>query len=757
MRLFHDMPIKQKLLAIIMSVTAAALLLSGLGIVIADSVLFRSGMQRDISALAQIVADNSTAALAFDDPKTATETLGSLRARPHLVAACIYRPDGAVFATYVRPGASTECPPGNASDEMLFTSAGLMVRRPIALDQRRIGTLVLLYDLGEISERARLYGQTVLIILLVSSLVAFLISSRLRSIIAEPISGLANAARRVSETRDYSIRARKVSEDELGALADGFNEMLTRIQSQDSELRKALLAQEAALRKSQEIRDSLRTTLASIGDAVISTDASGRVVFVNPVAQSMLGLAEADIVDKHLDEVFQIVNEFSRARVASPVTEVLRNGKIVGMANHTILLAKDGREIPIDDSGAPIRDESGAIQGTVLVFRDVTARRRADETSRLLASIVQSSDDAIFSKDLNGVVTSWNSGAEQIFGFPAQDMIGQPISVIFPPDRSDELASIMQRIGHGERIEHYQTIRRTKNGERLNVSLTISPMQDPLGRITGASVISRDITEQVQAADRLAKLNADLQRSNQVLALTNQDLERFAFIASHDLQEPLRMITAYSQLLIKSYPGEFDSKASIFVDNIVDGTTRMRDLLSDLLAYTEIRNPDEEPMESVDLNVVVENVRQNLKTSIDESGAVVTSDRLPVLRAYRAHFEPLFQNLIGNAIKYRGAQPPRIHVSVQEVDGELRFTVSDNGIGIDPEYHQQIFEVFRRLHGKKIPGTGVGLAICQRVVERYGGRIWVESKSGEGSTFLFTLPNVAIRSTGETRSLGELQ
>jgi hypothetical protein len=471
----------------------------------------------------------------------------------------------------------------------------------------------------------------------------------------------------------------------------------------------------------------------------------------------MLGLQEADIVDKHLDEVFQIVNEFSRARVASPVTEVLRNGKIVGMANHTILLAKDGREIPIDDSGAPIRDESGAIQGTVLVFRDVTARRRADETSRLLASIVQSSDDAIFSKDLNGVVTSWNSGAEQIFGFPAQDMIGQPISVIFPPDRSDELASIMQRIGHGERIEHYQTIRRTKNGERLNVSLTISPMQDPLGRITGASVISRDITEQVQAADRLAKLNADLQRSNQVLALTNQDLERFAFIASHDLQEPLRMITAYSQLLIKSYPGEFDSKASIFVDNIVDGTTRMRDLLSDLLAYTEIRNPDEEPMESVDLNVVVENVRQNLKTSIDESGAVVTSDRLPVLRAYRAHFEPLFQNLIGNAIKYRGAQPPRIHVSVQEVDGELRFTVSDNGIGIDPEYHQQIFEVFRRLHGKKIPGTGVGLAICQRVVERYGGRIWVESKSGEGSTFLFTLPNVAIRSTGETRSLGELQ
>jgi PAS domain S-box-containing protein len=604
-------------------------------------------------------------------------------------------------------------------------------------------------DLEEISERSRLYGLTVFLILLVSSFVAFLLSSRLRSVIAGPISQLADATRSVSETRDYSIRAQKLSGDELGALADGFNEMLTRIQSQDKELRQALLAQEAALRESQEIRDSLRTTLASIGDAVISTDRRGHVVFVNQVAQSLLRIPEGDIVDKHLDEVFHIVNEFSGKKVESPVTQVLREGRIVGMANHTILIAKDGTEVPIDDSGAPIRDESGAIQGTVLVFRDVTARRRADETSRLLASIVQSSDDAIFSKDLNGIVTSWNKGAERIFGFPAQEIMGRSISAIFPASRPDELASIMKRIGQGERIEHYQTVRQTKAGELLSVSLTISPMQDPWGRITGASVISRDITGQVRAADRLAKLNADLQRSNEVLALTNQDLERFAFIASHDLQEPLRMITAYSQLLIKSYPGEFGSEAGTYVANIVDGTTRMRDLLSDLLAYTEIRSRDDEPLEVVDLNVVIENVRRNLKASIDESGAVVTSDLLPLLRVHRAHFQPLFQNLIGNAIKYRSAQPPRIHISVQEVDSELRFTVSDNGIGIEPEYHKQIFEVFRRLHGRKIPGTGVGLAICQRVVERYGGRIWVESRAGQGAAFLFTLPSVAVRSAEE--------
>jgi len=748
---FRDIPIRQKLMVIIMSVTASALVLAGSGIIVADSILFRAAMQRDISALAQIVADNSTAALAFEDPRTATQTLGSLKARPHLVGACIFRPNGAIFAQYLRPGSGMECPAGNAADQMLFTGSGLMIRRPIELNGRRIGTLVLLNDLGELTEHIGLYGQAVLLILLLSILVAFLLSSRLRAIIAGPISQLADATRQVSETSDYSIRAQKLSGDELGALADGFNEMLARIQSQDSELREALLAQAAALKESQEVRDSLRTTLASIGDAVISTDARGRVVFVNAVAQSLLGLTEADLVHRPLDEVFQVVNEFNRAKISSPVTEVLREGRIVGMANHTILVARDGREIPIDDSAAPIRNEGGSIQGTVLVFRDVTARRRADETSRLLASVVQSSDDAIFSWDLNGTVTSWNQGAERIFGFSAAEIVGQSVAAIFPPDRLDELSSLKARIGSGERIEQFQTLRKTKAGDLLNVSLTVSPVQDPTGRITAASVVSRNITEQVRAADRLARLNADLQRSNEVLALTNQDLERFAFIASHDLQEPLRMITAYSQLLIKSFPGQFNSEASAYVDNIVDGTTRMRELLTDLLAYTEIRSRDEQPLELVDLNVVVENVVQDLKASIDETGAVISSDRLPVVRAFRAHFQPLFQNLIGNAIKYRGESPPRIHVSVQEVGGELRFSVSDNGMGIDPEYHKQIFEVFRRLHGRKIPGTGVGLAICQRVVERYGGRIWVESLAGQGATFFFTLPNVAIRFAGEDK------
>ncbi len=657
--------------------------------------------------------------------------------RTHIVSACIYRANGTVLANYARPGSGSECPaPGVqnvTSNEIRFTRVSLTATRPIILEKRQIGTLVLVYDLGEIGERRRLYAPIVLGILLASSLIAFLLSSKLRAIIATPISRLANATASVSQTRDYSVRAQKLSGDELGVLVDSFNEMLAGIQSRDNELRGALMSREDALKEAQAARDSLETTLASIGDAVISTDIEGRISFANRVALALLRCPEDDIKGKNLDEVFTIINEFSRARVESPVAMVLREGAIVAMANHTILVAKDGTEIPIDDSGAPIRREGGAIQGTVLVFRDVTARRRADATGRLLASIVESSGDAIVAKDLHGIVTSWNRGAERIFGYTRDEMIGRPISIIAAPDRLEEMPLILERIRNGERIDDFETIRRTKAGKLIHVSLAVSPLYDALGRVIGASKIARDITGRVQATERLAQLNTELRRSN-------EDLERFAFVASHDLQEPLGMITVYSQLLVKTYAAALDDKAATFVDNIVGGTQRMRELLADLLAYTEVGAPSAVPVEAVDLNAVIEIIRQNLRVSIADNNAIITADHLPTLNAYRAHFVPLFQNLIANAIKYRGSAAAPDSVSVGGEDGHLRFAVADNGMGIEQEYYEKIFVAFKRLHGKTIPGTGIGLAICQRVVERYGGRIWVESEPGAGSTFIFTLP-----------------
>jgi PAS domain S-box-containing protein len=743
---FRDLPVDRKLTVLTMVTTLAALIVSGIGIIFSDSVLFRQNMQRDLTALAEIIGDNTTAALAFDDPMSAGETLGSLRARSHVVSACLYRSDGSRIAQYLRSSAETACPvsPDEAAiegsgDRSRSTRGDVTIFHPVVLTGRRIGTLRLVYDFGELDERIVLYSEVVIGVLIAASILGLMFSARLKSLISRPISNLADTADTVGRTKDYTIRAPKTGNDELGVLVDAFNEMLEAIQSRDVNLRKALLEREDALKDAEDARDSLATTLASIGDGVISTDEEGRVVLANSAAQNLLGWSETEIKGQPLDSVFHIVNELTRQRVESPVSKVLRNGQIALPESHTVLAARGGNETPIDESGAPIRDRSGNIRGTVLVFRDVTAKRAADETRGLLAAIVESSDDAIVGLDLNGTITSWNEGAERIFGRPAAQAIGQPASILAPPG-GDEMPGVLARIGRGERVDQYFAQRHTNDGWLIDVSVTVSPLYDALGRIVGASKIARDVTEQVRAAERMAALNADLKRSNERLARSNEDLEAFAFVASHDFQEPLRMITIYSQLLLRAHKGEFDAQGGLYVENIVTGTQRIRDLLSDLLAYTEAGVKEEELNREVDLNAVLTKVKETLAAPIAETGAVITVELLPVLRAYEGHFISLFQNLIGNAIKYRSDAFPRIQVSVRQRDHMLEFAVTDNGIGISPEFHEKVFVAFRRLHGKSIPGTGIGLAICQRVVERYGGHIRVESAGAGGSAFVFTLP-----------------
>lgn len=245
-----------------------------------------------------------------------------------------------------------------------------------------------------------------------------------------------------------------------------------------------------------------------------------------------------------------------------------------------------------------------------------------------------------------------------------------------------------------------------------------------------------------QTADLIIRHRAEeaLRAANAALVRANEDLNQFAFAASHDLQEPLRMITTYAQLLVKTYPGELEGEAQTYADFMTEGTKRMRDLLADLLDFTRLSGEAETAIEWLDLNLVFEKTIENCRTAIEESQAAVTSDPLPRVPGHEPHFLQLFQNLIGNALKYRSTETPRIHVSAVKENGTWRFAVADNGIGIDPEYHKDIFGVFKRLHGKSVPGTGIGLAICKRVAERYGGRIWVESQENLGSTFYFTIP-----------------
>jgi len=357
-----------------------------------------------------------------------------------------------------------------------------------------------------------------------------------------------------------------------------------------------------------------------------------------------------------------------------------------------------------------------------------------DEARQLLAAIVESSDAAIISKDLNGIVTSWNKAAERVFGYTADEMIGRPIAILAAPDQVSEMPLILERIRKGERVDQYETVRRAKDGRLLNIALTVSPIHNEAGEIVGASKIARDITDQKRMEEALI-------RQSELIARSNADLREFAFITSHDLQEPLRTVTTFCELLRRRYEGKLDGDADEFIGYITHAATRMSDLIGDLLSYSRLNDFEPQVLAHAEPRAVVEFLMAtSLRSSIEDTKAVIEFGELPPVKVDRAHLALVFENLIGNAIKYRGPEPPSIQIDGEVNSGEVWLSVRDNGMGIAEQYHKQIFGVFKRLHGLERDGTGMGLAVCRRIVERYRGRIWVQSKEGEGSTFRFTLP-----------------
>jgi PAS domain S-box-containing protein len=306
--------------------------------------------------------------------------------------------------------------------------------------------------------------------------------------------------------------------------------------------RSILIERHRVERALAEERERLRITLASIGDAVISTDAEGRVVFLNGVAEALTGWPQAEAAGRPLSEVFHIVSETTREPVENPALRALREGRVVDLANHTVLVCRDGTERPIDDSAAPMRDEAGVTMGAVLVFRDVTEKRRADEVRAQLAAIIQSSDDAILSKTLDGVIRSWNVGAERLFGYTSDETIGQHITLLIPPDRLDEETTILSRLRKGERVDHFETVRRRKDGRLVDISLTVSPVKDQDGRVIGASKIARDVTDRKRADAALRESEgrhrflAELGAATQPLTDPAQVLEATARMLAEHLQ-----------------------------------------------------------------------------------------------------------------------------------------------------------------------------------------------------------------------------
>lgn len=774
---------------------------------------------------------------------------------------------------------------------------------------------------------------------------------------AEVPTGIECMAERPDGTRFWFSPCPAVVRDAEGRIIGGINMLMDITDRKNAEI---------------EANQQFRAVVETTPECVKIVTRDGTLLFMNAPGLAMVGAPSAEAVIGA--SVYDLIAEEDRERFRAMNQRVCRGEKATLEFD---IIGLDGTRRNMETHAAPLLHTDGTIVH-VAITRDITQRRRAERDAGLLGAIIASSDDAIISKNIDGVITSWNKGAERLFGYSPSEAIGRTVAeLLIPDDRQEEEPNILERLRRGERVDHFETVRKRKDGTPVDISLTISPVEDGRGRIVGASKIARDISERKQqeaklrrseerfralataASDAIYQMNSDwaemrqlvgrefiantlepsrswldkyiplddqpqvsqtiqkaiqsksvfalehrvirtdgtlgwtfsravpilddageitdwfgaasditdLKRAESVireseerfrllaeagpqivslsnargelefvnrrwvefsgldieatkdpaqiasrlhpddnllehwrksvatgtpfeqearlrgrdgefrwflmrsvpvkdeqgrvqrwigtstdihetmllqlqLQRANRDLEQFAYSASHDLQEPLRGIKIYSELLSKRYGGRLDDEANKFIHYLRNGAIRMETLLRDLLDYTQVAKLDE-PVDTSDGREAFDVAVSNLSGAISETHAVVTADALPSLRVHTTHLQQLFQNLIGNAVKYRSPErAPVVRVTAEPQGDGWVFAVTDNGIGIDPKYRETIFGLFKRLHTiDEYAGTGIGLALCKRIIDRYHGRIWVESEPGRGSTFRFMLPS----------------
>lgn len=401
------------------------------------------------------------------------------------------------------------------------------------------------------------------------------------------------------------------------------------------------------------------------------------------------------------------------------------------------IIHTDGTIRIVHSKGVVYTDNNGQPTKMSGTAQDVTIAKETEDKNHRLAAIVESSSDAIISKTLAGIITSWNIRAEEMFGYKKDEVIGKHISILFPKGKLSEEEVIMEDIRSGKPLINYETERKRKDGTEFSVAITISPIFDSQRKVIGVSKIARDVTDKKIVEERL-------RRYIQELEYKNNEAQQFSYVASHDLQEPLRTITNYINLFSNDYKGKLDSDADLYIKLISGGASRMRLLIRDLMEYTRIENNN--TLEDIDCNILLKEIIGNLEAAIHTSKAVIKIDPLPVIEGFKIRINSLFQNLISNAIKFRKKDvEPIIHISAENKGDAWLFVVKDNGIGIEKDYYDKIFKLFQRLHLRdEYEGTGIGLAHCKKIVELRGGKIWVESTFGVGSSFYISLPKKFI-------------
>jgi PAS domain S-box-containing protein len=492
------------------------------------------------------------------------------------------------------------------------------------------------------------------------------------------------------------------------------------------------------LSESKEAGAKYRGLLEAAPDAMVVVNQDGEIVLVNVQAEKQFGYSRDELIGQ---QVKNIVPEGFAERL---IADGLRSAadalaQQIGTGIELTGLRKNGTEFPIEIMLSPLENAQGIL--VTAAIRDISVRKNAETHLAQMESryrgLLEAAPDAMVVVNQAGEIVLLNVQAEKQFGYSRDELFGQQVRNIIPEGFAERLIAdglrstadaLAQQIGTG-----IELIGRRKDGSDFPIEIMLSPLENAEGILVTAAI--RNITKrQVAEAHLLQKIN-ELNRSN-------EELGQFAYIASHDLQEPLRMVASYTQLLSRRYKGKLDSDADEFIAFAVDGANRMQRLIHDLLAYSRVGTEGRD-LADTSSERALQLALANLGGAIEEHGAVVTHDPLPTVVADEMQLVQLFQNLVGNAIKYQPPGIPRVHISAGLADKNWTFSVSDNGLGIDSKYTEKIFGMFQRLHKRdEFAGTGIGLAICKKIIERHGSSITVESRVGVGSTFRFALAGI---------------
>ena len=491
---------------------------------------------------------------------------------------------------------------------------------------------------------------------------------------------------------------------------------------------------ESELRAQSKLLQSVFDTMA---EGVIVIRAGDSTPTLNPSARRILALDESIAWEDWLRDV-SIWQEAGREALAPDQTPFARlaNDPVNGELEMVLRQPARGTLRVLAATSSRFTDETGVLLGSVMLLRDITERKLAEQSRAMLAGLIDATRYAgggSWTMRADQIVQTWNPGAEKLYGYSAGEMVARSIRMLDPPGRDPEACNLLvSRLAAGGGAEEFETTFSRKDGTVIDVAVAWAPMRGLRGEVVAISCVSYDITDRKRAEQKLLARTEELTRSN-------AELEQFAYVASHDLQEPLRMVASYVQLIAQRYKGKLDADADDFIHFAVDGAVRMKQLINDLLLFSRAgRNGISA---GVDLTKVVEHSLEVLKLAIDDAHAVVTYDPMPSVTGSESRLGEVIQNLVGNALKFRDGRPPTVHIGCERQGKNWMFSVRDNGIGMAPEFHDRIFVMFQRLHGREeFSGTGIGLAVCKRVIEHHGGRIWVESRPEQGSTFFFTLP-----------------